>query len=91
MKNKYRLVIAIVLLLMSIQFAVAAENEYGEVKSWFNGEPVTFDDLKVKVGEPVNITVKVTSMIYGFVEIQLNEPWATNSYDVISGPVSLMM
>jgi sarcinarray family protein len=89
MKNKYRLVIAIVLLLMSIQFAIAAENEYGEVKAWCNGEPATVNDLEVKVGEPVNITVKVTSRIYGFIDIQLNEPWATHSYDVISGPGEL--
>ncbi|MDF1557313.1 MAG: sarcinarray family MAST domain-containing protein [ANME-2 cluster archaeon] len=89
MKNECRLVIAITLILLSIQFAVAAENEYGEVKAWCNGERATVNELSVKVGEPINITVRVTSRIDGYVDIQLKEPWTTHSYDVISGPSEL--
>ena len=89
MKNEYRLVVFIVLILIPVQLAGAAENEYGEVKAWCNGEKATVNDLSVKVGEPINITVKVTSRINGLVNIQLNEPWTTPSYDVISGPGEL--
>ena len=60
------------------------------------GKIITFDShfnglFEVLDMWPLYFTVKVTSRIYGFVDIQLNEPWVTNSYDVISGPVSLIM
>jgi len=73
-------------LLVSTQTAYAAENEYGIVKAWFNGKNATVEDLNMKIGEPGEIKVEVSSKIDGDVIIQLYEPGVTKAFKVINGP-----
>ena len=86
MNNKIRFIISMVLLCLVIQIAGASENDYGIVKAWCNNEPATVDGLKLKIGEPTIIKVEVTSKINGFLDLIIEEPGVTNSFDVISGP-----
>ena len=86
MKNVYLLIISFVLLFLSLHAVQAAENDFGEIQAWCNGEKATVNDLDVKIGEPFTITVRVTSKIDGYVDIKLKEPWTTKSFEVISGP-----
>ncbi|MBC2698033.1 MAG: sarcinarray family MAST domain-containing protein [ANME-2 cluster archaeon] len=86
MKKIVRLIIFLVLIYTLIPNGNAAENDYGKVIAWCNDEPATVNDLKIKIGEPITIKVQVTSKIYGFIGIELNEPGVTRSYDIISGP-----
>ncbi|MCL7476435.1 MAG: sarcinarray family MAST domain-containing protein [ANME-2 cluster archaeon] len=86
MKNGYILMISIVILFLSVHSVQAAENEFGEIQAWCNGEKATVNDLDVKIGEPITITVRVTSRIDGYVDMKLKEPWTTKSFEVISGP-----
>jgi sarcinarray family protein len=73
-------------LLVSTQSAYAAENEYGIVKAWFNGKDATVEDLNMKIGEPGEIKVEVSSKIDGDAIIQLYEPGVTKAFKVINGP-----
>jgi len=73
-------------LLVSTQTAYAAENEYGIVKAWFNGKNATVEDLNMKIGEPGEIKVEVSSKIDGDAIIQLYEPGVTKAFKVINGP-----
>lgn len=86
MKNGYLWMISFVLILLSVHPVLAAENEFGEVLAWCNGEKATVNNLDVKIDEPITIAVKVTSRIDGYVDIRLKEPWTTKSFEVISGP-----
>jgi sarcinarray family protein len=86
MKNEYLLIISFVLLFLSVHSVHAVENEFVEVQAWCNGEKATVNDIDVKIGEPITITVRVTSRIDGYVDIKLKEPWTTKSFEVISGP-----
>jgi hypothetical protein len=53
------------------------------VNSWY----IEVEGLKLKINEPVEIKVEVTSKIDGgFIGIILCEPGVTKSFDVISGP-----
>ncbi|MBW6519329.1 MAG: sarcinarray family MAST domain-containing protein [ANME-2 cluster archaeon] len=71
---------------MSVHSVQAAENEFGEIPVWCNGEKATVNDLDVKIDEPITITVRVMSRIDGYVDMKLKEPWTTKSFEVISGP-----
>ena len=78
--------IIIIILLLNTQIALGAENEYGIVKAWFNGKNATVEGIDLRVDEPSEIKVTVTSKINGNVHIKLLEPGITKAFDVISGP-----
>ncbi|CAG1006164.1 hypothetical protein METP2_03729 [Methanosarcinales archaeon] len=75
----------ILVLLLNFQIAAAAENEYGTVKAWFNGENATVGYVELKVGELAEVKVEVVSKINGHVFVELTEPGVTKAFDV-SGP-----
>lgn len=74
-------------IIASIQIvgAVLTENEYGNAKAWFNGQEATVKNVKLKIGEPVDIKVTVNSNISGHVIIGLVNPLVTKPYQVIEG------
>lgn len=83
----FKILIYILLaLLASSQIVNAAENEYGIVKAWFNEKNATVEGLNMKIGEPGEIKVEVSSKIDGDVIIQLYEPGVTKAFKVINGP-----
>lgn len=86
MKSIAYFIILIVVLLLNFQMADAAENEYGTVRAWFDGENATVTGIELKVGEPVEIKVEVVSKINGHVFVELTEPGVTKAFDVINGP-----
>ncbi len=65
--------------------AISTENEYGNVKAWFNGQEATVKGVKLKIGEPADIRVTVTSNISGNIYVKLTNPLVTEPYDVIEG------
>ena len=84
--------ILIVVLVLSFNQNVLAEpveNDYGTVNAWFNGQESTVENVELKVGEPVEIKVTVNSKIDGEVNLELTNPLATESYEVISGPSNI--
>jgi len=85
---KYRVLISIfiVLFFYNIQIILAAENEYGVVKAFFNGENATVEGVKLKIGEPAEIRIEINSKINGHVFIKLTEPGTTKAFDVLNGP-----
>ena len=87
MRYKNIIVLLILIICFIIQSCTAGENEYGIVKSWYNNQPATVEGAKLKINEPVEIEVEVTSKVDAFfIGIELSEPGVTKSYDVISGP-----
>ena len=74
--------------LFCIQNAIAepVENEYGVVNAWYDNQEATVEDVKLKVNEPVEIKVTVTSKINGHVNIILTTPLVTEAYKVKTGP-----
>jgi sarcinarray family protein len=79
-------ILVLAVLLLNYQIAEGAENEYGSVKAWFNGENATVNGVQLKVGEPVQIKVEVTSKINGNAYIKLKEPGVTKAYKISDGP-----
>ncbi|MBU4223174.1 MAG: sarcinarray family MAST domain-containing protein [Euryarchaeota archaeon] len=71
---------------IQIAGAISTENEYGNVKAWFNGEEATVKGVKLKIGEPADVMVTVTSNISGNVYVKLTNPLVTEPYEVIEGP-----
>jgi sarcinarray family protein len=65
--------------------AVPTENEYGNVKAWFNGQEATAKNAKLKIGEPCDIKVIVNSNISGHVIIKLTNPLVTEPYEIVEG------
>lgn len=65
--------------------AVPTENDYGNVKAWFNGQEATVKNVKLKIGEPADIKVTVYSNISGHVFVKLTNPLVTEPYQVIEG------
>src|SRR3972149_10331563 len=78
--------IIIIILLLNTQIALGAENEYGIVKAWFNGKNATVEGIDLRVDEPSEIKVTVTSKINGDVSLKLYEPGVTRAFKVINGP-----
>jgi len=80
--------ILIFLLFINLHLALAepVENEYGIVDAWFDGKEATVENVQLKINEPVEIKVKVTSKEKCHVAIYLDNPLVTESYRVISGP-----
>ncbi|MEA3293584.1 MAG: sarcinarray family MAST domain-containing protein, partial [Euryarchaeota archaeon] len=88
MKNKIiKTALSIIVFCIIIQSCTAGENEYGIVKSWYDNQPATVEGVGLKINEPVEIKVEVTSKVdASFIDIVLCEPGVTKSFDVISGP-----
>jgi sarcinarray family protein len=87
MKNKIiKTALSIIVFCIIIQISTAGENEYGIVKAWYDNQPATVVGADLKINEPVEIKVEVTSKIDGIICILLHEPGVTKSFDVISGP-----
>ncbi|MCD4845279.1 MAG: sarcinarray family MAST domain-containing protein [Methanosarcinales archaeon] len=88
MKNKIiKTALSIIVFCIIIQSCTAGENEYGIVKSWYDNQPATVEGAKLKINEPVEIKVEVTSKVdASFIGLMLKEPGVTKSFDVISGP-----
>jgi len=76
------------LILSSFQIVLAepVQNNFGIVNAWYNGEEATVENVQLKVGEPVEIKVEVTSKIDGHVNVKLVNPLVTESFEVVSGP-----
>ncbi|NJD54710.1 MAG: sarcinarray family MAST domain-containing protein [Candidatus Methanoperedens sp.] len=88
MKISISILFFMIVSLLIIQIASAEENEYGIVRAWFNDENATvktIEGVQLKIGEPVEIKVEVTSKINGNVYVELDEPGITKSYDMIAG------
>ena len=62
------------------------ENEFGIVNAWYNGQEATVRDVQLKINEPAEIRIDVTSKINGHVAIYLDKPLVTDSYKVLNGP-----
>ena len=84
--RRYILLILIGLYLAQMSFAEPIEKNYGIVEAWFNGQEATVENINLKVNEPVNIKVEVSSKINGHVAIYLDNPLVTESYRVVKGP-----
>jgi sarcinarray family protein len=87
MNNLLKLIMVTVIF-ASIQLAdaVATENEYGNVKAWYNGQEATVKGVKLKIGETADVKLTVTSNISGHVFVQLTNPLVTEPYNVLKGP-----
>jgi sarcinarray family protein len=87
---KFRVIILIlILLIFNLKLASSEENEYGIVKAWFNEKNATvetIEDMKLKIGEPVELKIEVVSKINGNVYIKLIEPGNTKVFDILNGP-----
>ncbi len=86
--KKLKIQIAIiVLILISIGHSSAEPigNEYGFANGWFNGQEATVKDIKLKIGEPADIKLTVTSNISGHVIVKLTNPLVTKPYQVVEG------
>jgi sarcinarray family protein len=79
-------ILILTLLFLNFQIASAAENEYGIVKAWFNGENATVNGLQLKIGEPVEVKVEIISKINGSVFVKIKEPGVTKAFDIKEGP-----
>jgi|SRR5659263_43447 len=82
---KYILILSVVLF-SNFEIAYGAENDYGIVRAWFNGQNATANGVELKIGETAEIKVDVISKINGDVIIQLYEPGVTKTFEVINGP-----
>ena len=87
---KFKLYIWILVLIVSnFQIASGAENEYGTVRASFNGQNATVEGIQLKIGEPVELKVEITSKIKGDVLLTLREPGSTKAYDLLTGPSTM--
>jgi sarcinarray family protein len=81
----FSICLVITIALVQTVGAVPTENEYGNVKAWFNGEEATVKNVKLKIGEPAYIEVIVKSNISGHVIVGLANPLVTKPYKVLEG------
>ena len=86
MKIKILIFLLVIFTNISIVNAEPMVNDYGIVNAWFNGQEATVENLKLKINEPCEIKVDVTSKTNGHVAIYLDSPLVTKSYNVLSGP-----
>ena len=85
-KINFILLLAIVISLTQNVYAEPIEEKYGIVNAWFNGEEATVENIQLKVGEPAEIKVEITSKVDESINIKLINPLVTESYEVVSGP-----
>ena len=83
---KMKAVFVFVVLFLNIQIANGAENDYGTVKAWFNGQNATVEGIQLKIGEPSEVKVEITSKIDGTIYVKLKEPGTTEAFEILSGP-----
>jgi sarcinarray family protein len=82
----YKIIILIfALFFINLQIVSGAENEYGIVRAWFNGENATVEGMQLKIGETVEVKVEVLSKINGDISLKLKEPGTTQAFNVING------
>ena len=86
MKAKILIFILIILINLNLVTAEPMEKNYGIVNAWFNEKEATVENIQLKIGEPAEIKVDVTSKINGYISLKLTNPLTTESYKVISGP-----
>jgi sarcinarray family protein len=86
MNYKILIFIIIIVLFLNIQIVTAAENDFGMVKAWLNGKNATVEGFSMKIDEPAEIIVTVTSNITGHVFLKITEPGITNAFNVLDGP-----
>src|SRR3972149_1592017 len=77
----------LILFALTVQNASAESmgNEYGFVNAWFNGQEATVKNVNLKIGEPAEIKVIVTTNVSGHVFVKLTNPLVTEPYQVIDG------
>lgn len=83
-----RIIIMFILILSIMPISNAISNEYGFVNAWFDGKDAskaTVENVNLKIGEPVDIKLEVTSNISGHVFVALTNPSVTVPYQVIEG------
>ncbi|CAG1006145.1 MAG: hypothetical protein MPEBLZ_04138 [Candidatus Methanoperedens nitroreducens] len=80
------LILILILLFLNFEIVAGAENKYGSVRAWFNGENATVNGVQLKIGEPIELKLDVLSKVNGHVSLKLKEPGVTTAYDVLSGP-----
>jgi len=71
---------------LNLVIAEPIEKEYGIVNAWFNGKEDTVENVQLKIYEPIEIKVKVTSKVKCHVATYLESPLVSKSYQVVSGP-----
>jgi len=71
---------------LNLVIAEPIENEYGIVNAWFNGKEATVENVQLKISEPIEIKVEVTSKVKCHVATYLDNPLVSKSYQVLSGP-----
>ena len=91
MKSKtYFLIIAFIITVnLATVTAVPAENDFGIVNAWYNGQEATVKNIQLEVGEPAEITVSVYSKIDCNVYVELTNPLVTIPYEIEDGPSKL--
>ncbi len=83
----YKILIFIyIVLFLNIQIVTSAENDFGMVKAWLNGKNATVEGFSMKIYEPAEIIVTVTSNISGHVFLKITEPGVTNAFNILDGP-----
>ena len=85
MKIQIAIIILLIFTLIGFVKAESTGNEYGFANAWFNGQEATVKNVKLKIGEPGDIKVTVTSNISGHVIVGLTNPLVTKPYQVIEG------
>jgi len=88
LEKKINVLMIIFTLILNFNIVIAdpAENDFGIVNAWFNGQEATVENIQLKVGEPAEIDVYVKSKIDCDIYIELINPLVTMPYDIISGP-----
>lgn len=94
MKSAFIFVLALVLLMIvsavyAMETIEGSQSAYGFAEVWFgdkNATSVTIEGVKLKIGEPVDIKVTVTSKVNGHVFVELGETGVTKAFNVLSGP-----
>jgi len=86
MKIKILIFMLFIFTNLNLVIAEPIENEYGIVNAWFNGKEATVEDVQLKISEPIEIKVEVTSKVKCHVATYLDSPLVSKSYQVLSGP-----
>jgi len=89
LKRILYLILVLLICLNQNTFAEPAENEFGIVNAWYNGQEATVENIQLKVGEPAEITVIINSKIDCNVYVKLINPLVTVPYNILSGPSDL--
>jgi sarcinarray family protein len=86
MKIKIFILMFFIFANLNLVVAEPIEKEYGIVNAWFNGKEATVENVELKISEPIEIKVEVTSKVKCHVATYLDSPLVSRSYQVLSGP-----